>query len=171
MNWRRKGDRWLRGALVPLLGFACCVAGAQTPSPGEDWKARREHISALRAQMRQIRRDALAEFNAASNRCLQEIINAKCLEDARNKRAAADAEALRIEKEVQALERRVKDETRAEKEANQAEKERRFATSTNKQEVKTRLQQEKAQLRRERGTPIEPRGPKEPLATDLIDNP
>lgn len=170
MNRRRAIGRRLSGALVTVLGLACCVIYAQEPSQGEDWKARRERISVMRAQARQIRRDAVNEFNTATGRCLQEIINAQCLEAARNKRAAADAEALRIEKAVQTLDTRAKDEARAEKEANQAEKTRLSTTDTTKQEVKTRIQQEKAALRRERGTPIGPRGPQGPLATDLIEN-
>lgn len=158
---------WL--ALAFLLADVTGAWSQEAPQ-AEDWKARRERLSAKRAQMRQMRIDAQNAFNEASNRCMQEIANFRCLETARSKRAAVDAEALRLEKAISDEEGRIKREARAEKEANIAERDRRFATNTTKQAVQARNRQEKAQLQRQRGTPIGPRGPTEPLATDLIEN-
>lgn len=119
-----------------LLGTAALAAVSGAACAKEQWQVRRERIAGLHAQARQLRSEALRDYQAQMTECNKQIIATECSDQASQQRSARENEAVRIEKQAEALAQQVKDETRAAKEAAKVERARHRGLYVGEEEAK-----------------------------------
>jgi hypothetical protein len=122
------------GKFVPMkrLVLALCLMASLLAWPAvpgwaaaqekEAWQQRRERITELHAQARQMRYDAKLRHDADMARCSGELLPSGCIDKANKRRLEMDNQAMRLDHQAAQLGREARNEVKAAKEANKVER-------------------------------------------------